>query len=50
MNQRGQVRIIGTRIWRGGDIKGFILSERKLGMGVALLAYLLQCPVHGTIL
>ena len=25
-------------------MKGFILSERKLGMGVALLAYLLQCP------
>ena len=44
MNQRGQVRIISTRIWRGGDMKGFILSERKLGMGVALLAYLLQCP------
>ena len=49
MNQRGQVRIISTRIWRGGDMKGFILSERKLGMGVALLAYLLQCPcIPGT--
>ena len=44
MNQRGQVRIIGTRIWRVEDMKGFILSERKLGTGVAWLAYSLKCP------